>query len=57
MWGDPPSGELCERLASTEHRLSSAARIFKAHALGAAGAVQTVTATEAFRETRPSVAH
>ena len=54
MWDEPRPPDLRERLEPTEHCLSSAARIFKGHALSAASTDQMVTATESFRGTRSS---
>jgi hypothetical protein len=50
VWGESCPDELKDRFAPDEHRLSMAARVFKAQALAAAGcAVDTVAPTEAFR--------
>jgi hypothetical protein len=47
FWGDDPSG--IEAGATTQHRLSPAAKAFKAHAMTAAGVTAHVHPTEAFR--------
>lgn len=49
LWGDRIPAELDSDLRNVQHRLSLAARAFKAHALAAAGAPETgVAATEIF---------
>jgi hypothetical protein len=48
VWGSQPS-EMAGRVEPVQHRLSPAARVFKAHAMAAAGGdPATVTATEEF---------
>jgi hypothetical protein len=50
LWGEARSGELDESTDSVEHRLSAAARVFKARALAAAAGPNTpVGFTETFR--------
>ncbi|NMD96723.1 hypothetical protein HF877_15190 [Rhodococcus sp. BL-253-APC-6A1W] len=50
MWGEGVPSELDSRFGSTQHRLSRAARVFKAHALQAAtNAPVDVGFTESFR--------
>ena len=49
LWGTPRSSDLDSSVDSVEHRLSAAARAFKAQALAAAGAgTEPVGATETF---------
>nr|WP_234712969.1 hypothetical protein [Mycolicibacterium komanii]CRL77233.1 hypothetical protein CPGR_04741 [Mycolicibacterium komanii] len=52
VWGDEWPAELDGRVEATEHRLSVAARAFKAQALAAADAVTAVGATETLFELR-----
>ncbi|KDF01274.1 hypothetical protein Y900_020625 [Mycolicibacterium aromaticivorans JS19b1 = JCM 16368] len=50
LWGEAQSGDLDRDIDSVEHRLSSAARVFKAQALAAADVDDvSVAATETFR--------
>ncbi|MBI3691828.1 MAG: hypothetical protein HY239_14565, partial [Mycolicibacterium aromaticivorans] len=50
LWGEAQSSGLDRAIDSVEHRLSSAARVFKAQALAAADVQDvTVAATETFR--------
>ena len=51
LWGERPPAELDESVDSVQHRLSAAARAFKAQALAAAGDSDAVTVggTETFR--------
>ena len=50
LWGEVRSAEFAARTDSVEHRLSDAARVFKAQALAAAGAPDaSVGCTETFR--------
>jgi hypothetical protein len=56
MWGEARPSELHRTLAPVEHRLSCAARVFKAHALSAAAAQQRPTACETFSGTQHATA-
>jgi hypothetical protein len=56
MWGEAPPSELHRTLAPVEHRLSCAARVFKAHALSAASAQEMPTACETFSGTKHAAA-
>lgn len=49
VWGERVPAELDSSVDSVEHRLSAAARAFKARALAAAGAPAAVTGCETFR--------
>jgi hypothetical protein len=54
-WGEPWPADLRQNRKAVEHRLSSAAYAFKAHALRAASAEPKVVATETFYAATPSV--
>lgn len=49
LWGEGRPVELDRSVDSVEHRLSSAARVFKAQALAAASVTETVGPVETFR--------
>jgi hypothetical protein len=48
IWGGEWPAELCSGVGRVEHRLSIAARAFKAHSMDAAGVQPLVEATESF---------